>query len=459
MSTNKAANGPDEFTNPTTAALQLVPRRLPTVMFTIALFAYLIAVTQRSSLGVAGVDAANRFDAGGAALSTLGVMQMAVYALMQIPVGMLLDRFGPRMLILAGAIGMALGQAVVAFAPTLEVAVLGRILVGIGDATTFVSGLRIIAAWFPQRRVPLMQQWFSNLGQIGQFLSAVPFAMLLHWSNWTVAFLSTAALSVIVAIVVAVVLSDTPWKRTAGSRVSLRGAFVKLGDAFVRPGTRMGFWAHFSSQFVGTVFALLWGYPIMVQGLGLAKELAAVLLIVPMLVGMIAGPWIGLATARWPLRRSNIVVLLASLMTASWIGLIVWPGVPPLWYFLIVLVATGVCGPGSTIGFDFARTFNPASSYGSASGIVNIGGFTASAITMLLIGLGLDFGPQTAAGVPSWEAYQIALWAIPLMIVVGIGGLLAERRRTRSRLAAEEGVTVAPLWLAVARQLRRKHDN
>lgn len=456
MARRESTSAADEFQNPTTAALQLVPRRLPTIMFIVTLAAYMIAVTQRSSLGVAGVVAAERFDAGGAALSSLGVMQMAVYALMQIPVGMLLDRFGPRVLILAGAVAMAAGQGIVAFAPTLEVAVLGRVLVGIGDATTFVSGLRVIAAWFPQRRVPLMQQWFSNLGQFGQFLSAVPFAILLDATDWTVAFLTTASLSVLVIVAVTVVLADTPWKRTSGSQVSLRGAFEKLADAFARPGTRLGFWAHFSSQFAGTVFALLWGYPVMVQGLGIDPRVAALLVVLPMIIGMFAGPWIGLATARWPLRRSNIVIGLATLMALAWVGLIVWPGQPPLWYFLLVIVATGVCGPGSTIGFDFARTFNPAASYGSASGIVNIGGFTASAISMLLIGVGVDFVPRAPDGSITWPAFQLALWAIPLMIVIGIGGLLAERRRTRSKLAAEEGVTVAPLWLAVARQMRRE---
>lgn len=449
-----SASPPLDGGPPTTQALRLVPRGLPSLMFGITVLAYMVAVTQRSSLGVAGVDAAERFSATATALSSLGVMQVVVYALMQVPVGMLLDRFGPRRLIVVGALGMAAGQIVVALAPSLEVAVLGRVLVGAGDATTFVSGLRILAAWFPPRRVPIMQQWFGNLGQLGQFVSAVPFATLLHLTDWTVAFLSTASLSVCIVVAALVALRDTPWRRTAGEAVSIGGAFTKLGGALARPGTRLGFWAHFCTQFPGTVFGLLWGYPIMVQGLGYDPALAAVLVVAPVAAGMAIGPFIGLATARWPLRRSNLVISITGVQAAFWIVCILWPGQPPMWWFLLTLVLTGAGGTGSTIGFDFARTFNPASSYGSASGIVNVGGFTASSIAFLLVGVGVD--AVTGGGTPTWAAFQLALWTFPLVIALGVAGLLIERRRTRSRLAAEEGVVVAPLWTAIVRRLRRR---
>lgn len=107
-------------------------RRLAPAMFAITAFAYMVAVTQRSSLGVAGVLASERFDVGATALSTLAVAQLAVYAALQIPVGMLLDRFGPARLILVGALLMSGGQLIVALAPELSVAVVGRMLVGAG---------------------------------------------------------------------------------------------------------------------------------------------------------------------------------------------------------------------------------------------------------------------------------------------------------------------------------------
>jgi MFS family permease len=108
--------------------------------------AYLCAVTQRSSLGVAGVAAAHRFGASAAALSTLGVLQLVVYAVLQVPVGVLVDRYGPKRVLAVGAMLMLGGQVLVALSTVLPAAVAGRMLVGAGDATTFVAVLRVIAA-------------------------------------------------------------------------------------------------------------------------------------------------------------------------------------------------------------------------------------------------------------------------------------------------------------------------
>lgn len=427
-------------------------RRLAPAMFAITAIAYMVAVTQRSSLGVAGVLASERFEVGAAALSTLAVAQLAVYAALQIPVGMLLDRFGPSRLILVGALLMSGGQLIVALAPELGVAVMGRMLVGAGDATTFVSGLRIIAAWFPPRRVPIFVQWYGNLGQLGQVLSAVPFGFLLRSTSWTPAFLSVASLALITSVAVAVFLRDSPELRRAGEAISVRGVLGKVAQAARRPGTRLGFWAHFTTQFPGTVFGLLWGFPLMTQGMGLEPALASSLLPVIVLAGMVLGPFLGVLTGRYPLRRSNLVLICALLILSVWVAMLLWPGLPPLWLLIVLLVVMGIGGSGSAIGFDYARTFNPASSLGSASGIVNVGGFVASFTTMFLIGISLDGLGIGVAGAVDWQQYKLAFWVIPGIMLIGLSGLLLSRRRTRGRMARDEGIIIDPLWVAIGRR-------
>ncbi|MET0887091.1 MAG: MFS transporter, partial [Mycetocola sp.] len=108
------------------------------LVFWVGVLAYIAAVMQRSTLGVAGVSAVERFDATASALSTLAVLQLVVYAAMQVPVGVLIDRLGPRVLITAGLSLLIAGQVVLAYSPSISVAVLGRILVGAGDAAIFV---------------------------------------------------------------------------------------------------------------------------------------------------------------------------------------------------------------------------------------------------------------------------------------------------------------------------------
>ncbi|MDE2408892.1 MAG: MFS transporter, partial [Actinomycetales bacterium] len=98
-------------------------------------------------MGIASLVATDRFHTTAEQLSTLAVAQLIVYAAMQIPVGLLLDRYGARVLLSIGALSMAAGQYTVAFAPSLGIAVVGRMLVGFGDAFTFISMIRLINGW------------------------------------------------------------------------------------------------------------------------------------------------------------------------------------------------------------------------------------------------------------------------------------------------------------------------
>ena len=123
-------------------------RRRAWTIWAIALSVYLLAVFNRSSLGVAGLLAADRFGIKATQLATFTVLQLFVYAAMQIPTGVLLDRFGPRRVLLTGLVLMTLGQLAFAFAESFGVAVLARAVLGAGDAMIFVSVLRLVAVWF-----------------------------------------------------------------------------------------------------------------------------------------------------------------------------------------------------------------------------------------------------------------------------------------------------------------------
>src|SRR3954453_6126778 len=114
-----------------------------------------MAVFNRSSLGVTGVAAQQRFHASAGALALFSVMQLAVYASLQIPVGALVDRVGSRRMLVTGALLMATGQAALAFTHTIPGAILARVLVGAGDAMTFISVLRLVGSSFAARQLSL----------------------------------------------------------------------------------------------------------------------------------------------------------------------------------------------------------------------------------------------------------------------------------------------------------------
>ncbi len=124
----------------------------PWIVWATGLLAYIVAVLDRTTLGVSGLEAGDRFAAGPGLLSSFVVLQIVVYAGAQVPAGLLLDRFGSKALILSGATVMAAGQLTLAFTESLPVAIAARAVVGLGDAVTFISVLRLVPHWFGRIR-------------------------------------------------------------------------------------------------------------------------------------------------------------------------------------------------------------------------------------------------------------------------------------------------------------------
>ncbi|OJF13079.1 MFS transporter [Couchioplanes caeruleus] len=413
-------------------------------VWAVGLCAYIVAVMHRTSLGVSGLDAQARFGIGAGTLASFAVLQLLVYAALQIPVGVLLDRFGSLRLVVAGALIMASGQAMMAVADGAGGAVTARVLVGAGDAMTFISVLRLVPQWFPSRRVPVVTQFTGIVGQLGQVLSAVPLAALLAGAGWSTAFAGASATGLFVAVVALVALHDSPERRvTSGETMTARRLGADLVTAWRHPGTRLGLWTHFTTPFPGTVFALMWGYPFLIAGEGLSRATASALLTMFVLVGMAGGPLLGVLVQRHPMRRSWLVLGVIAANGLGWAMVIAWPGRAPLPALVLLVVALGLGGPGSMIGFEFARTFNPPHRLGTATGIVNVGGFVASLVTILLVGLILDVRTGGRAG------YDIADFKVAMSVqyaigAVGVAGILRTRRLVRQRLA-DEGVHVRPL--------------
>ncbi len=425
----------------------------------VGVFAYLVAITQRTSFGVAGLAATDRFSATASALSAFTVIQLIVYAGLQIPVGVMVDRFGPRIMIATGAALMAVGQLQLAAAESVPAGVVGRIFVGAGDAMTFIAVIRLIPLWFPSRRVPVLTQLTGQLGQVGQLISIVPFAFVLHHGGWSQAFVGLAALGLLACVLAAALLRNAPpGAPAATTKRSFRETGTDLGTAWRQPGTRLGLWSHFATQFSGTVFVLTWGYPFLVSGEGLTPATASVLLSLFVVVGIICGPFLGSWVGRHPLRRSTMVLAVTIAITAVWLAVLLPSGPAPLWLLVLLVLVLAIGGPASMIAFDFARTFNPSHRIGTATGIVNVGGFFAALVTMYMVGLILDLlngAGVFSGGLYSLDAFRVAFSFQFIVLGIGIAGVVASRGKVR-RAMAERGERVPPLRVALADNRRRR---
>lgn len=423
-------------------------------------FIYIAAVMQRTSFGIAGIEAARHFSAPAGIIGSFVVLQLLVYAGLQIPVGVLIDRFGSRALLITGSSLMFLGQLALAFAESVPSGVVARILVGAGDATIFASVLRIIPNWFPPHRAPLMTQVTGMLGQFGQIASAVPFAWALNQFGWRPAFLGASLASLVAAVAAVVIVRNTPLQRTDTG--SLRRVVVETEAApithriravWAHPATRLGMATHFTTCFSTMAFAMMWGFPYLTAGQALTGPQASAMMTLFAVTSLVVGPVFGILTGRHPYRRSNLVLAVVGVTMVPWIIVLLWPDAAPLPLLALLMVCLAVGGPGSAIGFDFARTFMPAARLGTATGVINTGGFTGALISIFFTGVVLDLG-----GGYSFESFR---WAMATQLPIAALGLVAiwrTRKQVRARITQDEGVEIEPLIVVIARRYRAFRD-
>jgi MFS family permease len=401
---------------------------------------YLVAVIFRTSLGVAGLDAADRFGVNASALSTFSILQLLVYAGMQIPVGLMVDRLGTKKVLTLGVVLFTLGQLGFALSPSYGMALASRALLGCGDAMTFISVLRLGTRWFPARRGPLIAQVAGLFGVVGNLVSTIVIARTLDGLGWTATFAGSSLAGAVVLVLLVLFLKDHPEGYEPEPAHHAGAAYVRrqIVRSWQEPGTRLGMWVHFTTQFPAMVFLLLWGLPFLVEEQGLSRGAAGDMLTLTVLANMVFGMTYGQIIARHHGARVPLALGTVAATAAVWGATLAHPGDhAPMWLLATLCVVLGACGPASMIGFDFARPANPPERQGTASGIVNMGGFTASITTLLAVGVLLD-----ATG----GDYRIAFSSVFALQALGVAQIVRLRARTarreRDRLVASRVETV-----------------
>lgn len=453
------------------------------VVFVLGALAYFVAVVHRTALGVAGVEALDRFDVGATGLAALSVAQLATYAALQIPAGRLLDRYGARTVMVSGALLMGVAQTLMAVSTDYKWALAARVLLGAGDAPIFISACRLVAQHFPPRRAPIMVQATAVTGQAGQLATAIPVAWALSELGWRSTFLILGGVGLAAAAAIfvfvagrqpAAVIGDATITAAGSIATEVADAQVSVvmgeaevaqpssvarqeqaGDASAgvvsRAGVWLGFWTHFTALFSPNTIALLWGVPFFTTAQGLSKAQASGLLTVLTVTKFVVGPLVGTLTARHPLRRSWISLGFAAVTAVAWV-LLLAPSTPrPYWQLVLFAMAVGAGGPVSLVGVDFARTFAARDKLGAATGVANMGGFVSTILAVGLVGIVLELASSDAGY--DLHSYRWAFASLAIPWALGVAGIVITRSKARADWA-RAGVVVPPLREAIARRRR-----
>ncbi|WP_147916945.1 MFS transporter [Ruania zhangjianzhongii] len=423
-------------------------RRSAWSVWLLAVGVYFFGMVHRASLGVAGPDAVARWDISATELGSFIMVQLGVYAAMQVPAGVAIDRFGPRRVLLVATVTMGTAQLLFAFATAYPVALLARALLGVGDAAVFIAVLRLVAGWFPRRRYALLTMATGLVGMLGNFAATVPLVLALGTLGWTRTFLITGGISVAYALLLLRPAVAAPFRTDPGPITAAAAepeARGTLGSAWSRRENRLGFFLHQSTMTAGTVVSLIWGYPYLTEGLGYDDAAAASLLSVYVLGNLVASLVIGPLAGRKPQWRTALGLGVALTCIAGIATLVLWPGGrPPVVVIAAVfaLLATGV--PGSQIGFHLARDYNTPRSMSTATGVVNSGGFLASMVVAIVVGVVLDLSAGGSSATLTDYRWALASMALAGMVTTTamVLTLLGVRARVLERMAADLPVLV-----------------
>ncbi len=290
---------------------------------------------------------------------------------------------------------MGIGELLFAVSPSIELAVLGRALIGAGDACMFLNVLRVAAHWLPDRHYALAAALTAACGAFGQLLSTAPLSAALSGIGWTPTFAASGILTAALALFAVSRIQDRP--DPAGPALAPGGIAGRirtvapahppimpaLKRAWRSPGTRHGLWVHFTLNAPFVTLTGLWAYPYLVDGQGIAPATAATMLAGTVMVFGVSAPLLGLFVGRHPHLRGALSSAVALTTATGLAALLGWPGGhPPLVLIAAVLAAAAFGGAASMLAFDLARAGG-----GSASSMVNIGGFGAAIIGQAAIGI------------------------------------------------------------------------
>lgn len=406
----------------------------------VAASVYLLAVLHRTSLGVASLQAQARFHITPAQLAVFVFLQIGVYAAMQVPTGVLVDRYGPKRVLVVAAVVAGAAQLAFAAVPSYPSALLARALLGFGDALTFVSVLRFTALHFNVRRYALLVSLTSTLGTVGNVAATLPLALALRHVGWGVTFATAGSLSLAAAVGVVLVV---PGGGAAGHEhvASTRATARRVALAWRIPGTRLAFWLHFACMSSTTAFAVLWGVPYLVNGVGLSTAQAGAVLMAGVVFAALCTPVFGSATGRRPALRVPLAFACCVATAIALGGLVLLGDHPPRLLVIVLFVLMTLGGPAAMTAFAVVRDYNTAQTLGTASGLVNAGGFVATIAIVLGFGWTLD-----AFGGTNPHSLRLAVLVAVAVQAIGTVRLAVWWRRSRAgvlrRMASGEPVPV-----------------
>ncbi|CAH0307126.1 putative sulfoacetate transporter SauU [Peribacillus sp. Bi96] len=408
------------------------------VVFGTVLFAYFLIVSQRTAPGLITDQLMKDFHVSASTIGLMSGIQFLAYAGLQIPVGLLSDRYGPNRFLIIGTLLNGVGSLIYSLSPNEYLLIFSRLLVGIGDATIFVNLVLILSQWFKAQEFVRLLGLVAMVASLGSLSATVPFSIWISVAGWRTPFLSIGIILVVSSYLLYTVLVSKPKKlfkddpKAKDILIKEReGVWTILRRIF---STRQA-WATFFCHFgvVGTYIGFIgsWGVPYGIHVFEMSRSGASQLIMFGLFGAIIGGPLISWITSRLGSIK-KVYTIIHLIVLCSWSGLFFSGVHPPFIMVVVLLFIVGFGNGASSLTFAVVRESFPIEQVGVVSGFANMGGFLSAVLLPSVFGKVLDLFPQH-----SIVGYHYGFLIPVLFSLMGLLGVILIKEKKGYKLLSQ----------------------
>ena len=396
-------------------------------MFVSVLFAYLLMASQRTAPGLITDQLMEDFGVTASTIGFLTGMQFLVYTSLQIPMGILADRYGPNFFLITGAALTGVGTVIYSLGTHEVVLLLARILTGVGDATIWVNLVLILAGWFQTKEFVRLIGIAGMTGSLGFLLATVPFSSWITLLGWRPVFFSAGLLLCLCGILLYFVLVKKPKQLFLDESAVVKEeaprekTSVLLRRIFSSRQAWALFFCHFGvvGGYVG--FVSSWAVPYGMDMYEMTRSDASQVIMVGLCGALVGAPlasWISsrLGTIKWP------YIVVQAIVLGSWSSFLIYKGLPSIFLLLVLFFIIGFGYGASALSFAGVRQSFPIKESGIVSGFVNTGGFLSAVLLPLIFGYILDHFQSVSGN--QGEGYYYGFITPVIFSLIGLMGVI-----------------------------------
>jgi MFS family permease len=409
------------------------------VVFAAVLFTYFLIVSQRTAPGLITDQLMKDFNLTASTIGLLTSVQFLAYASLQIPIGILSDRFGPNFFLIIGAVLNGVGTIIYSLAPNEFILLLARLMVGMGDATIWVNLILIFSQWFKLKEFVGLLGLAGMAGSFGFLLATVPLSSWISLTGWRIPFFSIGILLCLCGLLLYYVLVKKPKElfKNDTEKVKTKRKREKMLVLLRRIFSTRQAWATFLCHFgvVGTYVGFIgaWAVPYGMHVYGLTRSGASQLIMIGLFGAIIGAPLTGWISSRLDSIKP-LYIGVHTIVFFSWATFLIFSGKPPYILLVILFLIMGYGNGASALTFAVVRKSFDIREVGVISGFANTGGFLSAVLLPIIFGKVLDHFHYAQPSVGYHYGFIIPV----IFSLLGlIGGILIKEKRQETKQHTE----------------------